>query len=295
MEREKKDYTNFDYLNLVEIYFKNEWIRKKANFIGFENLWNDYASKSDKNIVKKLISNFTYLTADEAYIRTKDSLIELIKGWQLTHKNCKFIATRLGDIPDGSNVYLNFIKSIIVEIDINWGHSNFSTSIEESKKSIGLVFKEQVIDNFKIILVDDFVGTGRTANERIKKYEEDMIKLGLSVEVYFFSLAGMKMGFKLLDANERKYKTCMQLKKGTQLSFAPNEIENSRESIKMMERILSNKIKQKKLSKYTLGWGRSEALYSWEKFNIPNNVYPIFWWSLYNNQGKRKTMFNRMQ
>ena len=41
--------------------------------------------------------------------------------------------------------------------------------------------------------------------------------MNINAEVYFFSLAGMKSGFRFLITNNRKYHTCIQLEKGIEL------------------------------------------------------------------------------
>lgn len=291
-------YSDFDYLKLAEIYAKNEWIRHKANFVGFENLWNDYNKMEEKNILERLISNFNYLTYEDAEIHCKTVLEQIINEWGLTQENCLFVGTKLGSTPDGSEIFLGFIKGVLRSIDDRWAPHDLSTSIEESKVLLEgkeKRTKKKHLKITKIVLVDDFVGTGKTANSRIECYEQDLKEMKLDVDVYFFSLAGMKLGFHLLKTNNRRYHTCIQLDKGVDLSYEYSERQDVRNKIKQMESILSPNISKKQLSEYSLGWGGSEALYSWTRNNTPNNVFPIFWWSRYKKDIKRKTMFNRMQ
>lgn len=283
--------SDFDYLQLTEIYFKNKWIRHKTNYTGFEVLWSDFSDNKEKDIIKKLINNFRYLTNEEADELCFKSLNEIISQWKLNPQNTLFVATKMGASPDGSNNFMGYIKGILHEINEDWSEKSLFTSIEESKDFLINKPTKRSRRIETVVLMDDFVGTGKTANERIKHYEEDLS----SLNVYFFALAGMKTGFKFLANNNRKYKSCIELKKGTELSYSFWKRKKIREKIIDMESILSDKIKRRKLKDHSLGWGKSEALYSWTRFNIPNNVYPIFWWRRYKNDGNRKTMFNRMQ
>ncbi|GAK95510.1 hypothetical protein JCM19294_2292 [Nonlabens tegetincola] len=105
----------------------------------------------------------------------------------------------------------------------------------------------------------------------------------------------MEEGFELLKENKRKYQSCIELKKGTELGYELKDRAKVREQIVQMETILSDKIKKRYLKDHSLGWGKSEALFTWTRFNIPNNVYPIFWWRRYKDNTNRKVMFNRVQ
>ncbi|WP_372744150.1 hypothetical protein [Lutibacter sp.] len=296
MELENKNYTDFDYLELAKIYSKNEWIRHKTNFKGFENLWYDF-DKEEKLIIRELISNFNYLSNEDAEIFCEEALVKIIKEWELKPENCFFVGTKIGTSPDGSEIFINFLKGILRGINDEWGPLELFSNIEESKiflnGKVRSIKKPSQID--KIILIDDFVGTGGTANSRIEHYKQDLEELNIDAEVYFFSLAGMKSGFNFLKEKNRVYYTCLQLEKGVDLSYDCSKRDKVRGKVKKMESILSDYLNKKKLSEYSLGWGGSEALYSWTRNNIPNNVFPIFWWSRYKNNSKRKTMFNRMQ
>ncbi|GAL00775.1 hypothetical protein JCM19314_1812 [Nonlabens ulvanivorans] len=44
MELEKRDYSDFDFLQLTEIFLKHKWL-KKVNQEGFQDLWIDLKTK----------------------------------------------------------------------------------------------------------------------------------------------------------------------------------------------------------------------------------------------------------
>ncbi|SEB35685.1 hypothetical protein SAMN04489761_0083 [Tenacibaculum sp. MAR_2009_124] len=286
-------FSDTDYLHLTEIYFKNKWIRHKANYTGFEVLWSDFTDSKEKAIIKKLISSFRYLTNEEADELCLKSLKKMILQWKLNPLDTLFVATKMGPSPDGSNNFMGYIKDILHEINEAWSERNLFTSIEESKHFLISNPTKRSRRIRKIVLMDDFVGTGKTADERMKHFKEDLADR--EVKIYFFALAGMELGFKLLKKNNREFISCIELKKGTELSYPIWEREKVLKKITNMESILSEKIKKRELKDHSLGWGKSEALYTWTRFNIPNNVYPIFWWRKYKDNGNRKTMFNRMQ
>ena len=45
----------------------------------------------------------------------------------------------------------------------------------------------------------------------------------------------------------------------------------------------------------SLGYGRSESLFAIEGINVPNNVFPAFWWPLLRGEVERKTIFQRIR
>lgn len=282
----KREYSDPDYEELTEIYFKNEWIRKGTNFEGFEDLWFDFDSKRSKYILKRLISNFKYIEQEEAKIETKKILKSAINEWGIKPEDTLFIAFKLEDISDGSGIILNFVRPILKEIDKDWSNKNLYTDLNP-----GLLAASKIDGIKNIVLIDDFVGTGSTAINRINITKDNTIFKELNLKLFVFSLGGMKAGKKLINEAEVDFVSTYLIDKGTTISFPADENEDVRKDIIKMEQILYNK--KKCLEKYSLGYEKSEALYSWNVFNIPNNNFSIFWWNRYKNGDTRKTMFTR--
>ena len=59
-----------------------------------------------------------------------------------------------------------------------------------------------------------------------------------------------------------------------------------------LESKLSWKDKQHNL--YSLGYKQSETLFSIESTNVPNNVFPIFWWKHLAYGNERSTILRRL-
>ena len=83
--------------------------------------------------------------------------------------------------------------------------------------------------------------------------------------------------------------------KGTNLAFPTPLDFLARRRILKMENLLHEGGGKLPLEKFSLGYEKSEALYSWNVFNIPNNNYPILWWYKYKDGRSRKTIFTRSQ
>ena len=73
------------------------------------------------------------------------------------------------------------------------------------------------------------------------------------------------------------------------------EEPNKAKAIRLMEQLeekLKEEVRNKRMPKF--GYKRSESLFALESNNIPNNVFPIFWWKYLKDNTVRKTLFSRI-
>jgi hypothetical protein len=72
------------------------------------------------------------------------------------------------------------------------------------------------------------------------------------------------------------------------------EVANHKKLLmKQLEQKLSPKFRKLRMSDHSLGYKGSESLFNIHEFNCPNNVFPIFWWPILNDNVHRKTIFSR--
>ncbi len=293
---DSSEYSDFDYESLCELYYRNDWLKHQINLEGFENLWFDYEHIEDKKILIELLNNFKYLKQEDAAIVVKEKLKECINSWSLTPKNTLFVGFQKHKFPDGSQILLNLIKSILIELDPNWKEQNllpnFNYGIDRIKKNgfprDGLILKN-------VVLVDDFIGTGGTAKKNIETIKNLLVEKDKELELSIFAMATMKQGAKLIKPLKIKSLYCIELDKATNQIWSRIKRPSIRKRIIKMENILFEGEEPEPLTKFTLGYGKSEALYAWNRFNLPNNNFPIFWWNRYKDGNSRKPLFNRMQ
>lgn len=294
---EKREYSNYDFEQLTEIYFKNSWLRNKANHVGFEGLWFDYSTKKEKRIVKKLISKFNYISLEQAEIDFQPLLKQAISEWGLNHTNTIFVAFKPHKYADGSAMLLQFLKGILYEIDDEWSEGNLYSRLKYGNERIKAGGnKEFGIELKNVVLIDDFIGTGRTAVNTYNQVQKEIANSGFEIDLYVLTLGGMNFGLRhLYKKTNARYKNLYTQSKGSDGIESKKEKRYMKKIIFRMETILSKGNINLKLEDHRLGWGQSEAAYNVSRFNIPNNNYPIFWWNRYRNEEKRKPIFNRMQ
>jgi len=293
---EKVEYSNYDFEQLTEVFFNNPWLRHEANYKGFEVLWFDYKTRKEKSVIKKLINHFNYVDFEQAELDFQPLLKSAINEWSLSPKNTIFVAFKPHKYADGSNMFLSFLRTLLFEIDDEWREGNFYSRIKYGNERIkeggnsewGIKLKN-------VVLIDDFVGTGRTAVNRYNEVKSKIANTKFEINLYLLSLGGMNFGLRYLYKNTfANYKTLHVQSKGTELAFSKNERKSARNYIRSMECILSEGNNTLKLQDHSLGWGQSETTFSISRFNLPNNNYPIFWWNRYRNNKYRKPLFRRM-
>lgn len=119
----------------------------------------------------------------------------------------------------------------------------------------------------KIVLVDDYIGSGKTAKEAIewlnKKYN-----IGYG-KIMALALSAQESGINFLNENGVKVYANFIFKRGITDYYFNDELTNN---IKIMRNI------EKKLNikNFNFGYKKSEALIS--LIRTPNNTFPVFWW-----------------
>lgn len=125
-----------------------------------------------------------------------------------------------------------------------------------------------------LILVDDYVGTGKTLNSTILEINKnESIKDNYAI----LAVAIQQEAEDLLKYQKIKYYNYLSLSKGISGHFSSPELERRLEIMKKIE----NRIP--KVGKFRNGYEKSEALIT--LIRTPNNTFPIFWKNT-NSKGK---------
>lgn len=137
-------------------------------------------------------------------------------------------------------------------------------------------FKEETIkylpknEKFRIILVDDFIGSGETAvaaAEYIKRLAGDKIQ---NNQIMILSIVAMQRGVEALDGKGYRVFSKYICKRGISDSY--DDPLKSEFATQMQE--IENGIKKLE-DKFRFGYQGSEALVCMER--CPNNTFPIYW------------------
>lgn len=269
-----------DFLKLTQLHMEFEWLTYEPEALF--DLWCLSENIEQKSLIEHLIKNFSFIDGRKLIDASKNLSNQIESIWDLKPANTFLVATCGDDKPDGSQSIIQILKN---KFSVNWKESNFFNSLPKGANEIS--------DNSNIILVDDFIGTGDTIERKLKYLKETIKKRCLKgVTIKIICLAAMEFSKKILDSFDVEYYSVHWLKKGISELIEESKRENAIQSMEQLEKKLKKQYHGKNLPNF--GYKRSEALYALEANNIPNNVFPVFWWPFYKGGDSRKTMFRRI-
>lgn len=142
------------------------------------------------------------------------------------------------------------------------------------------------------VVVDDFIGSGKTVNAR---YNYFLNRHLTNATISFYFLAGMAKGISYCKNRRIPVYCCKIMHKGIHGHYEKEELLRNIRSMRYFESLLSQESGSTKLKENSFGYGQAEALYCRQFGNIPNSVFPIFWWNRNKDGSKRQSVFTRVQ
>lgn len=142
------------------------------------------------------------------------------------------------------------------------------------------------------IVVDDFIGSGKTVEARYNHFQKLHLP-GASISFYF--LAGMAKGINYCMNRSIPVHCCKIMHKGISGHYRKEELLKRIWSMRYFESQLGSESGMTKLKDNSWGYGHAEALYCRQFGNIPNSVFPIFWWNRVLVGTERPSVFTRVQ
>ena len=205
----------------------------------------------------------------------------------LTLKPDQTVFTCLSD-PERANssqVVLTWLKNSFAERG-DWEKEQFFPDIGKAV--------HEVPSNGFLVLVDDFVGTGKTLTNKCAYARKVFQKRNLAnTQLALVSLAAMEFSRPTIDAEIGHDKAFIGyfLPKGISDHFVGNDLANAISAMQECEALLSDFDGSKVLESF--GYQKSESLYSIDSTSTPDNVFPIFWWRRFKDGNRRHTVLTR--
>jgi len=281
-------YSKTQYEKVFDLYFKygNIVIRPLTND---EQALNELVAICDTDekyaLVDELLSRFYYMDDDD-YQKRIGQIADHIMDMKYEPKKTVVMAMAHDHESDGSQDVLNALQAAL-ELK---GYSGFATNSRMDQK-VERNHYNKGIRNF--VIVDDFIGTGRTALNRYRSFINDLNKK--DIHVSFCIVSGMRFGVDYCHHNRMPLFCPLQLDKGLSGVYKGFDLSVKVFAMKELEMNLARRVGELDLADYSMGWGKAESLFFREGRNVPNNVFPIFWWKKYRDGRDRKTLFTRRQ
>ena len=268
----------FDLIN------SNKWLIDETEAL--VELWNFCQLESSQNLISDLINRFSYLEEKDLKELSSKIVKHITEVWGIRSKGTKIVAISDEQDVDGSQAFLHYLKNKFAGID-GWTEKKFVNSIA--------VAAHNTRRNSTIILFDDFIGTGNTIIKKYNWLNSVLEKRGVkgAIKIKLLAIAGMESSKESLDELGVDYFAPLWLKKGISDHYSDEELSTAIQNMKELENNLYHQYRGNFMPPF--GYKKSEALFSIMSFNVPNNVFPIFWWPLDKEKNHRKTLFKRIR
>lgn len=284
LERSAQEIPPGQLAQLIKLALHHNWLEEES--LALAELWNLCKKERQQNLLYDLIYRFNYITSSQ--LKTNGQIIadHIVNEWKIKSKKTKIVAVSDNRNADGS---LMFIQSIKNKFAIHhWNEDNFV-------KDIGLGVKE-TRGNYNVILLDDFIGTGNTIERRVNWFLNELEeKNKTGVKLMVVALAALEIAKEKLDGLKIDYFVPIWLKRGISDHYSGNGLKSAVIDMLNLEDLLEEKYRKWNLTSFSFGYNKSEALFAIESFNVPNNVFPIFWWPILKGGKNRRTIFNRLR
>lgn len=274
-----------DFKMLYDLNRACRWL--ESEYESLIELWNMCDSSGQRNLITDLLKRFVLVDSQKLVEYSRNVADTIVTCWHLSPDKTRIVAVSDTAEADGSQAFLNSLKNKFASFE-GWSEKCFINNIGIARKTAK--------DGWTYILLDDFFGTGKTIERRVRWFLRELRKSGKqNVKVNAVAVGGMRDAQIVLNALGIDYYCPVWLDKGISGHYKGANLTTSVSEMRVLERKLSRRHFGWYLSSYNFGYGRSEALFCVHAFNVPNNVFPVFWWPKERNGKKRKTIFSRLR
>ncbi|WP_407298979.1 phosphoribosyltransferase-like protein [Morganella morganii] len=269
---------------LFELTHKQPWLMNKQDIL--EHLLYDECNDDEtRELLIELINRFEYLDTDRYQELMRLITLEIVTEPELHEKSTLIAAMSIGSGVDSGQAIIYSLKVLLQEQQ--WtGHLAINDAMQACK-----TFNKNA-QLHDIILVDEFVGSGQTVLGRVKAIKEQFKNSKIdSFTIRVKVLAATMSGILNVRSQGIDITSQIIIKKGISDFYPEEESLRKIDLMVNIEEILSKEYNERALP--SLGYGQAEALYYRKDTNLPNSVFPIFWWSEYKNKKKRNTLLIR--
>ena len=211
--------------------------------------------------------------------------LEIVTEPEIFEQTTLIAAMSVGSGADSGQATIYSIKSLLQEH--SWTKHKIINDALHSYKTL-----KSHAPLRDIILVDEFIGSGRTAIGRVNTIKRQFKEKGIDdYSIRVKVLASTKTGIENITNEGINISSQIILPKGISDYFDNSLIDEKLALMEKLETILSTDFNGREMP--SLGYGKAESLYFRINTNLPNSVFPIFWWAEYSNKKTRKTLLTR--
>jgi hypothetical protein len=254
------------------------WLKEKQ--LSLAELIDDCTQQEQQLLICELLQRFTFLDGADFQAAIQGIADYIQNDLRLSAADCSISASETGRYADSSHLVVYSLKASKWKSH-GWNTTSFVSSLTELVQSAA---------KGNLIIVDEFIGTGETAEKKVKWLRNQLVARGEDPKIYFAVVAGMEAGIKRVSASVDGIYSAHVLRRGISDAYPAAEVTPNIDAMKAIEATLGSEGQRGKIVKHSLGYKGSESLYSRTNGNTPNNVFPIFWWEVRKDGSLRSTL-----
>lgn len=266
----KKDSSVFNVNQLAKLenlFHLKQWVIDTGNELSTFERYIETLSKltqDQQDFILKLSERFLHISTNQ-YVK---ELIPTVERLRKDYPSCLLLfaqclpESEIGHLKSSAAVLYQF-RGNSIKTSINLGKHTVCTS--DIKDYLGNLEKVQ----FKVVLVDDYIGTGKTAHDAIEYVKKVSPYPIDNADILVLCIVAMKAGVEKLNAEGIQVYCSHEESKGITDYYDGDELEKASSLMRSIEEII--KVNNQNI----FGYGQSEALVCMER--CPNNTFPIYW------------------
>lgn len=239
---------------------------------------------SQRLLISDLLIRFDCID-DDLYNMALRSIAKKIAELKYDVSELAVVAMSMDSAADSSQAMLNDIKIYLTDAC----GSNVQTINKFSR--IQKAFKREGKKHF--VVIDEFSGSGQTVLNRYTEFGRYNLE-GATLD--FFLIAALRKAYENVKSQGIHVDVELLSDAGISAYYTGDVLHKRKDEMKLLEGKLADQIGELKLKDYSFGYAQSEALYARKDHNVPNNVFPLFWWKQYKGKRNRlNVLFTRVQ
>jgi len=247
-----------EYNLIFGLLIEEAWLQKHCTRIS--ELMAFCADRSETKLVCDLLKRFTFISLDKQAKCCDQIAKRIVEDWSLPQNETQIVAMTMDNDPDSAQLILQMLKTSFAMY--GWGNvkmiNRFGKCIRDLPRYP------------KIILVDDFVGSGTTVLNRIRQLDNayDILtsqdKAPDAYEIRICVVACMEKARRLIESEGMVIHAELWLKKGITQHYEGRDLRKAcKKMLRMEARLESNDNDPE----FPFGYKRTEALYAVEYAN----------------------------
>lgn len=270
---------------LFHLTRKQPWLEDKADKLQ-ELLFSDCKTEEERELILELLERFTHVSYKK-FSELINTLVEDIATDPNLEDKTTQIVAMTGDYSSDSAQFVTYALKAPFE-KMKWREHITVTNFQRAYKEFNKHGKKHI----NIVLVDEFVGSGKTIVDRVNTLKKLFNDHGITnINIYVKAIAASSIGVKKARESNVNLTSYLVIEQG--ISEYNDDIVATKKLALMdrLESILSTSYKDRKLP--SRGYGGTESLYTRDDGNTPNSVFPIFWWPFFKDNTARETLLIR--